>query len=326
MVESFRLAPDLAIPRMVNGMWQVAGARGAARRDSGVRAMESYHMAGLVAWDMADIYGPAESWYGRFVAGGRPGSVGLTKMVPAPGPMPYGVVRGMVERSAERMGVDSIDLVQFHWWDYEDPRYLDAADALARLVREGRVRHLGLTNFDTERVRELVERGIPVVSNQVQYSVLDTRPRRSMEPYCTGHGISLLCYGTLLGGLVSERYLGAPEPGPDLLNTPSLQKYKRMVDAWGGWDTFQGLLGAIREVAERYSTTMPCVAVRYVLDSPGVAAAIVGCRLGVSGHIPENLGVFDMRLDAQDIRDIESAARRGRDLWGLIGDCGAEYR
>ena len=326
MIETERLAPDLAVPRIVNGLWQVAGAHGHVEKRAAVETMAAYHEAGLVAWDMADIYGPAEEWYGAFRSGGGRGSVGLTKMVPPPGPMPYGEVRRRIERSAARMGVDRIDMVQFHWWDYRDGRYLDAADGLSRLVREGLVSCVGLTNFDTARLKQLVDRGIPVVSNQVQYSILDTRPARRMAPYCEGHGIRLLCYGTLLGGLLSGRYLGRPEPAGGDLDTASLQKYKAVIDAWGGWGLFQGLLAVLDRIASRHGTTIPCVAVRYVLDRPGVAAAIIGCRPGVSDHIGENLGVFGLRLDGQDVSEIESVTARSRDLFGIVGDCGDEYR
>lgn len=327
MIETVALAPGLVVPRIINGMWQVAGAHGPVERNAAIRGMAGYHRAGLVAWDMADIYGPAEEWYGAFRAGGgAPGLIGLTKMVPVPGPMTYEAVRRHVARSAARMGADRIDLVQLHWWDYRDGRYLDAADNLLRLAREGLVSRIGLTNFDTMRLRQLVERGIPVVSNQVQYSILDTRPRRMMVPYCAKHNIRLLCYGTLLGGLISERYLGSPEPSRGDLYTASLQKYKQMIDAWGGWGLFQDLLGVLHEVAVRNRTTIPCVAVRYLLEMPCASAAIIGCRLGVSEHISENLGVFELRLGGQDISDIESVTSRSNDLFGLVGDCGDEYR
>ena len=87
MIETVALAPGLVVPRIINGMWQVAGAHGPVERNAAIRGMVDYHRAGLVAWDMADIYGPAEEWYGAFRdGGGAPGSIGLTKMVPAPGP------------------------------------------------------------------------------------------------------------------------------------------------------------------------------------------------------------------------------------------------
>lgn len=322
-VERVSLSPTLTVPRLVNGMWQVAGMRDSAV--AGMREMTAYHNAGLTAWDMADIYGPAESWFGRFRRAYKD-AIGLTKMVPVPGPMSYDAVRRHVSASARRMEVGRLDMVQFHWWDYGDNRYLEAADNLHRLVRDGVILNLGLTNFDTAHVAEFVERGIPVVSNQVQYSILDTRPRRRMARYCMDHEISLLCYGTLLGGLVSKKYLGAPEPEPYMMDTPSLQKYRAVIEAWGGWGLFQEMLSALNGIADKHHSTIPCVAIRYVLEQPCVAAALVGCRLGVAEHISENLAVFGLDLDADDLSCIDSVSARGRDLFGAIGDCGDEYR
>ncbi len=147
-----------------------------------------------------------------------------------------------VATSLRRMDVERLDLLQFHWWDYGDRRYLDALRHLADLRAEGRIRHLGLTNFDTERLAIIADHGIPIVSNQVQYSLVDRRPDARMAAWCHEHGVSLLAYGTILGGLLSEKYLGRAEPGRADLNTASLRKYKQMIDAWGGWALFQELL------------------------------------------------------------------------------------
>lgn len=320
------LAPGMAIPRIINGMWQVSGSHGHLDTRRGIAEMERYHRSGLYAWDMADIYGPAELWYGRFRASGVTGSLAFTKFVPTPGPMPYHIVRDAIQKSAHRMRTEKIDMVQFHWWDYADTRYLDAADGLRRLALEGAISHVGLTNFDTVRVKEFVKRGIRIASNQVQYSILDTRPSVKMAPYCMKNSIGLLCYGTLLGGFMSATYLGADEPARHQLYTASLQKYKGVIDVWGGWGLFQDLLAVLDRIATRHKTTIPCVAIRYVLDQPGVTAAIIGCRLGASQHILENIRVFGLRLDDSDRAEIAAVLARSRNLYDIIGDCGSEYR
>src|SRR5947208_1960487 len=117
--------------------------------------------------------------------------------------------------------------------------YLEALKHLGDLQRDGKIRHLALTNFDTERLRIIADHGIGVVSNQVQYSIVDRRPEARMAAFCAEHAITLLAYGTLLGGLLSERYLGRPEPQPAQLDTASLRKYKNMIDVWGGWTLLQ---------------------------------------------------------------------------------------
>ena len=138
--------------------------------------------------------------------------------------------------------------------------------------------------------------------------------------------MTLLAYGTLLGGLLSEKYLGRPEPRRSELNTASLQKYKHMIDAWGGWALFQELLAVLKQIADKHRVSIANVGVRYVLDRPAVAGVIVGARLGVAQHIADNARVFGFELDADDHAMIEPVLAKSRDLITLIGDCGDEYR
>jgi aryl-alcohol dehydrogenase-like predicted oxidoreductase len=330
----FPLAAELSICRIVNGMWQVSGAHGAIDPDRAVAAMFAHHDAGFTSWDLADHYGPAEDLIGAFRRqfAARRGAARLaeiqafTKWVPYPGPMTRQVVEDAVQLSRRRMRVDRLDLLQFHWWDYADARYLDALKHLTDLKQEGQIRHLALTNFDTEHLAAIVDHGIAVVSNQVQYSLVDRRPERRMAAFCREHGITLLTYGTLLGGLLSQKYLGRPEPRRSELDTASLQKYKRMIDAWGGWSLFQKLLAALQEIADKHGASIANVGVRYVLDRPAVAGVIVGARLGLTEHIADNARVFDLALDAADHAAIEAVLAGAHDLMRVIGDCGDEYR
>ena len=333
-LERFALAPDLTFCRILNGMWQVSGAHGRIEREKALRSMAAHVDAGFTTWDLADHYGPAEAFVGefrrRYVAEhGVPALAALqfcTKWVPRPGPMPPAVVEAAIATSRRRMATDTLDLLQFHWWDYADRRYLDALAHLADLRDAGAVRHLALTNFDTERLAGILDHGIRIVSNQVQFSLIDRRPEARMVPFCRERGVHLLAYGTVCGGLLSERYLGQLEPRASALDTASLQKYKRMVDAWGGWRLFQELLAALNDVAARHSVGITTVAVRWVLDRPAVAGAILGRRLGLTDHRADNMRVFAIRLDAEDHSRIEAVLAKSRDLLSLIGDCGDEYR
>jgi aryl-alcohol dehydrogenase-like predicted oxidoreductase len=328
------LAPDLSICRILNGMWQVSGAHGAIDPRRAVDAMFAYHDAGLTTWDLADHYGPAEDFIGqfrrRFAAERGEARLGeiqaFTKWVPPPGPMTRSIVEAAVGVSLRRMGTDRLDLLQFHWWDYGDNRYLDALKHLADLRDAGRIRHLALTNFDTARLQVITEHGIRIASNQVQHSLIDRRPDSRMSAWCRDHDVALLAYGTLLGGLLSEHWLGRPEPGRADLPTASLRKYKQMIDAWGGWSLFQELLAVVKSVAGKHGAGIANIGTRYVLDRPATAGIIIGARLGIAEHIADNTRVFTLSLDADDLAALDPVLARSRDLMTAIGDCGDEYR
>ena len=330
----YQFTPDLRICRLLNGLWQVSGGHGRIDPAPAIDEMMGYHDAGFTTWDLADHYGPAEDFIGEFRRrlAARSGPQALaamqafTKWVPSPGPMTRQVVERAVDVSRRRMNTETLDLMQFHWWDYRDLRYLDALEQLAALRESGKIRHVGLTNFDTERLEIMGQRGLPIVSNQVQYSLVDRRPEVAMASFCQENGVVLFTYGTLLGGLLSERYLGRPEPGPRELTTVSLRKYKQMIDAWGGWALFQELLQAADQVAKRHGVSIANVAVRAVLGRPAVAGVIIGARLGVAEHLAENARVFSFQLDAEDWARLDVVQAKSRDLFKVIGDCGDEYR
>ncbi len=168
--------------RVLTGLWQVADMeRGGTTLDAEATAaaLVPYVEAGFTTFDMADHYGSAELIAGALRS--RLGTSGdvqlLTKWVPQPGPVTQDDVRSAVRLALDRLGVERIDLLQFHAWSYDDPRYLDCLFYLQELKREGLIHHLGLTNFDTAHLRVVVLSGIEIVSNQVSFSVIDGRPR-----------------------------------------------------------------------------------------------------------------------------------------------------
>ena len=333
--KSYQLAPDLTICRILNGMWQVAGGHGHIDHELAISDMMKYHDAGFTTWDLADIYGPAEDFIGQFrrrllTLKGKEELdriQALTKWVPQPGRITRSIVKESIERSLRRMNVSSLDLLQFHWWDYNNPYYMDALKYLSDLRDEGIIKHIGLTNFDTDRMQTMIDSDIQIVSNQVQYSIIDRRPEVKMMPLCLEQNISLLTYGTICGGLMSERYLGRiQQPSSAELNTLSLRKYMQMIDAWGGWNLFQKLLSTLKKIAQKHNVSIANVATRYILGKSAVAGVIIGVRLGIAEHRNNNAQVFNFCLDKPDYDDIDAVCTKSNDLFEIIGDCGGEYR
>jgi len=224
----------------------------------------------------------------------------FTKFVPDLGDLST-IDRSSIERiidtSMKRLGVECLDAVQFHWWDYTIPRYVETALELERLRQAGKIARVSVTNFDVPRLKELVHAGIPIATHQLQYSLLDTRPESGMVEFCCAHDIDLLCYGTVAGGFLSDRWLGRPEPQEPLANR-SLVKYKLIIEDFGGWPLFQALLETLRRIADKHHTDIATVASRAVLDRPGVAAVIVGATNAT--HLEAHRMIGSLSLDQSD--------------------------
>lgn len=302
------LAPGYDISRILKGGWQLAGGHGTVEQASALADMAAFVDAGITTFDCADIYTGVETLIGAFLQRlraehGRDAARRVqvhTKCVPDRdrlASLTRGDVEAIVDRSIRRLGVDALDLVQLHWWDYGVPGCVQTALWLDELRRSGKVRHIGLTNFDTTHVAEIVAAGVPVVSHQLQYSVLDRRAEGAMARTCRDRGIGMLAYGTLAGGFLSERWLGRPAPDEPLENR-SLVKYRLIIEEFGGWDAHQALLERLSAVASRHGVGIGAVAIRWVLDRPGVAGVIVGARH--ARHLADIRAATGLELDAED--------------------------
>jgi aryl-alcohol dehydrogenase-like predicted oxidoreductase len=319
--DRFSLRPGYEISRVIRGGWQLSAGHSRLDTRDAVIDLIAFCEAGITTFDCADIYTGVEELIGEFRTeyAGRHGKEALnrvkvhTKFVPDLDLLPRLTrqdVREVIERSLRRLRSEQLDLVQFHWWDYDVPGCVQAALWLEELRAEGKIVLLGGTNFDTPHVEALVAAGIPLASMQVQYSLLDTRPENGLVDACRRHGVHLLCYGTVAGGFLSEAWLGRPEPQPPFENR-SLNKYKLIIDDFGGWDFFQELLATLQRVGHRHGTDIATVASRAVLDRPMVAAAIVGARN--RAHLSANLQILDCALTCEDNAEIAAvlAERQG---------------
>ncbi|MEE8523125.1 MAG: aldo/keto reductase [Thermoanaerobaculia bacterium] len=314
-VPRIELAPGYDVSRVIHGGWQLSrGHRPAAvDADAALSTLSRLADAGFTTFDCADIYTGVEELLGR-LASRRSAEAGgsiqtHTKFVPDAGALASiskRYVERIIDRSLRRLGVECLDLVQFHWWDYAVPGYVETASWLDELRREGKIRLLGVTNFDVPHLEEILGAGVEIVSNQVQYSLLDRRPQRGMSDLCARSGIRLLCYGALAGGFLSGRYLGRGEPVEPLANR-SLVKYRLIVEEFTGWPALQELLAALDEVASKHGVSVANVAVRWTLDRPGVGAVIVG----VGGdYLADTLRLFDFRLDDDDRQRLDEVLEK----------------
>ena len=213
-----------------------------------------------------------------------------------------------------------------HIWDFSDNTYLHNLSHLRTLQRQGKIGLLGLTNTDAAHLQLLLDSGFHIATNQLPVNVIDRRLTRGrLSKLCVERDVGVLAYGTLLGGFLSEKWVGAPEPADITKLDGSLRKYLRFIWAAGGWTPFQRVLNALDVIAKRHNVTISTVATRYVLDVPSVKAVIVGSRLSShsTDYIDRNLAAFDLRLTEED-RALIAEAQEG--LTDIPGDCGDEYR
>ena len=319
----FELAPGYGIPRIVRGGWQLATGHGqkAVDRETVYSDMDAYAAAGLTAIDCADSYPGVEQLVGDWRRARPENAKGVrihTKFVPPAdslATLTTADVERAVDQSRTKLGMPVLDFLQFHWWKMQTPGWIEAAQTLVKLQKRGWIRLLGGTNFDTPALRALADAGVHLKTMQVQYSLLDDRPSRTMQPWAATQGMYFFCYGTLAGGFMGERWRGVPDPGLALENK-SLVKYKLIIDAAGGWDFFQTLLDALEKIAAKHGVDIAAVAVQYVLNQPSVAAAIVGVRH--RGHLKQHLAAASLALDAADLAALGKVLAQRRPL---EGDC-----
>ncbi|MGI5851488.1 MAG: aldo/keto reductase [Caldicoprobacterales bacterium] len=314
MTQRIELTEGYTINRVINGCWQLSQGHNLMGSLDMQDVMQAFHMLverGFTTFDCADIYTGTEEFLGEFVnelkrgSGISPHDIQIhTKFVPninMLSQVDYQYTENIIDRSLRRLNRDVLDLVQFHWWDYDTPGCLDTAGHLYRLKEKGKIRNVGVTNFDTRHFAEIVEAGIPIVSIQTQYSVFDRRPEKALIEYCKTRNISLLCYGTIAGGFLSDKWLGRTVEAPE---TRSQVKYLQVIEDTLGWDGYQDLLILLKRIADRHDVNIAHVAAKYILNQPGVGAAIIGVRN--SRHVESNTKVFEFDLEDAEIDEIRS--------------------
>ncbi|MEO0338941.1 MAG: aldo/keto reductase [Bacteroidota bacterium] len=312
-IESIQLTTDYSISRIIKGGWHLAGGHGSIDQAEAVADMLAFVESGITTFDCADIYTGVEAMIGQFLrkekdsfrSGNLPQVQVHTKYVPdysALSTLTPQQTEAIINRSIQRLGVDQLDLVQFHWWDYQIPGYVETAMNLMDLKRKGKIRNLAVTNFDTGHLQEMLDAGLEIISHQVQYSVLDQRVEDQMLQQAKNHSYYFLCYGVIAGGFLSDRYLGVAEPKAPLENR-SLTKYRLIIEEFGSWDFFQECLQLLRKFADQYQVDIAEIAARYILQKEQVGGVIIGARN--RKHLEKYKQIFTFSLSTQDLNEID---------------------
>ena len=326
MVRPTSLRPGYAFAPVIKGGWQLAGDHGPVDRARAIADMERFLDAGITAFDCADIYVGVEEMIGEFIERvrrnrGQDAANAIkvhTKLVPdfdrleetAPAD-----IEAIVDRSMKRLRLQQLPLVQFYWWDLTRGHPYEVLSCLKDIQQKGKIGLLGATNWSEAAMQPFIDAGFDLVSTQVQYSLLDSRPAGAFSHWCAENRMKLLCYGTLAGGFLGERWLGVDDPGYEFTNR-SLVKYRLIIDEFGGWALFQELMNVLAAIARKHGVTIGAVASRWVLDRPQVGAVIIGARS--AAHLAETNSIFDLRLDREDRAAIDAVLSRRRGPNGRI--------
>ena len=319
-IDTIDLRPGFTIPRILKGNWQIAEDHSDREFDESalLEDLVVFADAGMTTYVCGDIYVGVEARLGQFRQHyiDRYGEEAVNKIKVFTTYVPYFLeeeklrqhsftdVERIVNRSLERLGQECLDLVQMHWWEYAIPGHVEMALHLQKLQQAGKIDKLAVTNYDVQHTQELLDAGVDIVSNTVQYSILDRRPENGMVELCAKNDMKLLCYGALGGGLISPKWLDIPDPGTPAFENVSLDKYYRIINDFGGWSLFQRLLEVLDNIAAKHQVSMSNVAVRYILERNQVGSVIIGARH--TKNLQENLQVFSFSLDDTDYQKINA--------------------
>lgn len=322
------LVPGYQISPIIKGGWQLSAGHSLDRTIEDAAAVAdtvAFVEAGISTLDFGDIYVGVEELIGRALKElqSRHGQSARnmvqlhTKYVPNEKSLStYDPrdVSAIVNRSLGRLGVDQVDLVQFHWWNYEANHYLDAMRELFALKDEGKIRHIGITNFDTAKTKEFTDAGFKPASTQVQYSLLDRRVELSLGEYCIDNGIGIIAFGTVAGGFISERFLGTSEPNE--FATRSNVKYKLIIEDFGGWELFQELLRVLNQIAKNHQSDIASISSAWTLQQPGVKAVIVGARN--QDHLNRNLAIPNIVFTESELSAVNNVLTQSKVIEGDV--------
>lgn len=316
----------IRVPRVVFGAWAIGGwGWDGADDDASVRAIHASLDAGANAFDTAPVYGfgRSEEVLGRALRGRRESALVFTKIglrwddergdVSFDSVDDRGVrrvvrrnaradsVRAEVERSLERLGCATVDLIQVHWPDPQTP-IAETMDALLALRKEGKVRAIGVSNFDVPQLEaaRAALRGVPLASTQPKYSLVARDVERDVLPWCAREGVGVIVYSPLEQGLLTGRVTAARSFG----EKDGRSRRATFKDA-NRAQVNAALASVAEPIARRHGATLGQIAIAWTLAQPGVTSAIVGARTPEQAR--ENAAAGDIVITTEDERALRSA-------------------
>ncbi|MGD0775373.1 MAG: aldo/keto reductase [Candidatus Solibacter sp.] len=310
---------DLRITPIGIGAWAIGGGKwefawGPQNDDESIAAIHAGLDRGINWIDTAAVYGlgHSETVVGRAIQGIAPRPHVFTKcslVWDQSGTISHNLQADSIRREAEaslkRLGVEQIDLYQIHWpaWrgnpETASPGSIEeAVDALAKLKEQGKIRHIGVSNFNAQQI-ERANRVAPIASLQPPYSLLSPEVESSTLPYALAHRIGVIVYSPMASGLLSGAMtrdrIAALADDDWRKQSPNFQEPLLSRNL--------GLVEILRAIGQRHGATAGEVAIAWTLRNPAVTGAIVGVRSAkqVSGIA----GAADLQLGADDVLEIE---------------------
>ncbi|MFP4054811.1 MAG: aldo/keto reductase [Phycisphaerae bacterium] len=300
----------LEVSVICQGCWSIVGGQtwGNQDRDDSIAAIRTAMDAGINFFDTAPAYGDGESE--QLIAAAFDGSPArhdaviatkINREDAAPSD-----VRASCEHSLQRLGVETIDLLQLHWPNPDIPAE-ETIGAMMQLRAEGKIRAVGVSNFGVGYLADLPE-GV-VATNQIAYSLLWRVPEREVIPACRRRGISILCYSPICQGLLAGKF-DSPDAVPDgrartrlfSKDRPEARHHEAGCEA----ETFEAI-AKIRGICEDIRQPMSRVALAWLIAREGVTAAIAGGRNPDQAR--DNAAAGDLELPPEVIEALEAAGR-----------------
>jgi aryl-alcohol dehydrogenase-like predicted oxidoreductase len=287
----------LEVSRIAFGTWQLGGDWGSTDAVAATHAIRRAADKGVTFFDTAQAYGfgrserllaaalrplPREQLVLATKGGLRPTASGVVRDASA------GWLREGVHASLRALNTDYIDLYQLHWPDPATP-VEDTAEQLAKLVADGKIRHVGVSNFDVAQM-EAFGATLPVEALQPPYHLFRRDIETDVLPYTSAQNIGVLVYGPLAHGLLSGRL------APDTKFAPDDWRSRNPMFHGGAYErNLRAVAGLRRLAVEELGITLAQLAIAWTLANPTVHVAIVGTRN--PDHIDEALLAADIELD-----------------------------